>query len=178
MIFWSKNTRGFTLLEILLVVMVIGIAAAAFLPFAVNSVEAARTRSALREVISINRYARSRAILDKRPTSVVYNTEQNTLTLLSLPVRREPESETFFGAVVDSEATASPESTEVIRSKSLPKFVQVRNVEGAEKEQDGYFVIYMENGSTDTHSVELQDPQGTIERIQINGLTGEISLEN
>lgn len=178
MIFKSKSTRGFTLLEILLVVMVIGIAAAAFLPFAVNSVENARTRSAIREVISINRYARTRAILDRRPTSVVYDTERDTLTLLSLPIRREPEAETLFGAVATSETSSSPETTEVIRSRTLPKFVQVRNVEGAESEQDGYFIIYTENGTTDNHTIELQDPQGNIERIQINGLTGEITLEN
>ena len=184
MIFRSKNTHGFTLLEILLVVMVIGIAAAAFLPFAVNSVENARTRSAIREVISINRYARSRAILDKRPTSVVYDTERDTLTLLSLPIRREPEAETLFGPVATSEtnssteSTESPETTEVIRTRTLPKFVQVRNVEGAQSEQDGYFIIYTENGTTDNHTIELQDPQGNIERIQINGLTGEIDLED
>lgn len=178
MIFKSKSTRGFTLLEILLVVMVIGIAAAAFLPFAVNSVENARTRSAIREVISINRYARTRAILDRRPTSVVYDTERDTLTLLSLPIRREPEAETLFGAVATSETSSAPETTEVIRSRRLPKFVQVRNVEGAESEQDGYFIIYTENGTTDNHTIELQDPQGNIERIQINGLTGEITLEN
>jgi hypothetical protein len=116
--------------------------------------------------------------LDKRPTSVVYDTERDTLTLLSLPIRREPEAETLFGAVATSETSSAPETTEVIRSRRLPKFVQVRNVEGAESEQDGYFIIYTENGTTDNHTIELQDPQGNIERIQINGLTGEITLEN
>lgn len=177
MISESPKSRGFTLLEILLVILVIGIAASAFLPVAMQSVEHSRTRTALREVIAINRYARSRAILDRKPTAVVYRVDEDRMQLLSLPAQRDPEAETLFG--VDPQEQNVPgagQGVEVIRSRQLPKFVHIREVEGAEKEQDGYFVIYGENGVTFSHRIVVTDPEGEKHGIQVNGLTGEISL--
>lgn len=168
--------HGFTLLEILLVVLVIGIATAAFLPVAMKNVESARTRSAVREIISLNRYARARSILDRKPTAVVYNTGQDKLQLLSLPTQRDTEGETLFGAATEDDDGASS-TVEVIRDRPLPKYVRVTEVTGAEKEEDGYFVIYEESGITFSHQVIVSAPNGQKRGINVNGLTGEISLD-
>jgi prepilin-type N-terminal cleavage/methylation domain-containing protein len=167
--------NAFTLLEILLVIMVIGIAAAAFLPVALNTAENARTRSAMREIIALNRYARSRAILDRKPMAVVYQTGNDRLQLLSLPVQRDMEAETLFNSAMPD--TESETGVTLVRNRPLPKFVSIRSVEGAEQEADGYFVIYHENGSCVSHVVEVAAPNGDLERIRINGMTGEIELE-
>ncbi|MDF3130727.1 prepilin-type N-terminal cleavage/methylation domain-containing protein [Kiritimatiellaeota bacterium B1221] len=178
MISKSAKSRGFTLLEILLVVLVIGIATAAFLPVAMKNVESARTRSAVREVIALNRYARARAVLDRRPTAVVYNTGQDKLQLLSLPAQRDTEGDTLFGAASGEEDGSSASTVEVIRDRNLPKYVRVTEVTGAEKEEDGYFVIYQESGVTFSHQVVISAPNGQKRGIHINGLTGEISLDD
>lgn len=169
--------RGFTLLEILLVIMVIGIAAAAFLPVALHTAENARTRSAMREIIALNRYARSRAILDRKPMAVVYQTASDRLQLLSLPVQRDLEGETLFATAIPSPESDTDTTVSVLRDRPLPKFVRVRRVEGAEQENDGYFVIYNENGGSVSHTVEVAAPNGDLQQIHINGLTGEIDLE-
>ncbi len=176
MIFKPAKYHGFTLLEILLVVLVIGIATAAFLPVAMKNVESARTRSAVREIISLNRYARARSILDRKPTAVVYNTGQDKLQLLSLPTQRDTEGETLFGTVTEDDNGASS-TMEIIRDRPLPKYVRVTEVTGAEKEEDGYFVIYEESGITFSHQVIVSAPNGQKRGINVNGLTGEISLD-
>ena len=176
MISKSVKHHGFTLLEILLVVLVIGIASAAFLPVAMKNVENARTRSAMREIIALNRYARARAILDRKPTAVVYSTEQDKLQLLSLPAQRDTQGETLFGVVAESDEASS--TVEVIRSRSLPNYVHISEVTGAEKEEDGYFVIYDESGITFSHHVIVSAPDGQKRGIRINGLTGEINLDD
>lgn len=170
-----SRQKGFTLLEILLVIMVIGIAAAAFLPVALNTAENARTRSALREIIALNRYARSRAILDRTPMAVVYSTETDRLQLLSLPAQRDVEAETFFDT--PRPVAESPGEVTLIRIRPLPPFVRIRSVDGAGQEADGYFVVYQENGSCESHVVEVSTPDGGLEHIRVNGITGEISLD-
>ncbi|MDA3874323.1 MAG: prepilin-type N-terminal cleavage/methylation domain-containing protein [Kiritimatiellae bacterium] len=174
-------TRGFTLLEILLVILVIGIAAAAFFPAAMNTVDNARTRSALRETIALNRYARSRAMLDQRPVAVIYMTEDHTLHALSLPPNRDLYVNEFLGDSTSSGPFPADEengasSATPIRSKSLPDYVRIREVKGARREADSYFVVYEANGTTDSHEVELVDPQGNSYRLRVNGLTGEIDF--
>lgn len=178
MIYKRRSTRGFTLLEILLVIMVIAIAAAAFLPVALNGVEQARTRSGLRQIISLNRYARTRAMLDRKPMALVYRTDADELQLLSLPMQRDMESETFFGATADATGEASAGQIEVVRTRRLPKFVRVRKVEGAEQEQDGYFVIFNRNGISSSQRIQVQDPAGEITVLEVNGLTGEIGFDD
>ncbi len=173
--------RGFTLLEILLVILVIGIAAAAFFPAALNTADNARTRSALRETIALNRYARSRAMLDQRPVAVIYMTEDHSLHALSLPPNRDLLAEEFIGGPTSSIQLPDEEETGTsgsipIRSKTLPDYVRIREVKGARREVDSFFVIYETNGTTDSHEVELVDPQGNSHRIRVNGLTGEIDF--
>lgn len=175
------TTRGFTLLEILLVILVIGIAAAAFFPAALKTVDNARTRSALRETIALNRYARSRALLDQRPVAVVYLTEDHSLHALSLPPNHTLHADEFMGG-----PSSNPQRTDEqevgatgvtpIRSKKLPDYVRIREVKGARREADSFFIVYETNGTTDSHEVELVDPQGNSHRIRVNGLTGEIDF--
>lgn len=175
------SSRGFTLLEILLVILVIGIAAAAFFPAALKTVDNARTRSALRETIALNRYARSRAQLDQRPVAVVYVTEDHSLHALSLPPNHRLHADEFPGAPVSGPGVGNEDAVGAadvtpIRSKTLPDYMRIRDVKGARREADSFFVVYEVNGTTDSHEVELVDPQGHSHRIRINGLTGEINF--
>jgi prepilin-type N-terminal cleavage/methylation domain-containing protein len=175
-----STSRGFTLLEILLVVLVIGIAAAAFFPAALNTVDNARTRSALRETISINRYARSLAILERRPMAMLYLKDGGELQLVSLPPHQTLQPDDFLqGSASSFQSTDLRESMQAItpvRSKTLPDFIRIRNVEGAQREADMFYVIYDANGTTDAHVVELVDLRGGSHRIRVNGITGEIDF--
>lgn len=170
---------GFTLLEILLVVLVIGIAAAAFVPVGLESLDASRTRSAVRDIIGLNRYARSRAILDRRPVAMVYLTGQDRLQLLSLPPERDVIGSTLFDSGRESGEGAEIAGTpEMIRSRELPDYVKIRDVDGAAREEDGYFVIYEKSGQSRSHSLEITGPRGDRHRLAVNGLTGEIRLDD
>ncbi|WFB37164.1 prepilin-type N-terminal cleavage/methylation domain-containing protein [Kiritimatiellota bacterium B12222] len=166
---------GFTLLEILLVIMVIGIATAAFLPTAIGAAENARTRSALRELIAINRYARSRAILERKPIAVVYYENGETVQMLSMPARRDAKLSTLYDQAPEE---ADSEAVELIRSQTLPKFVSIQSVKGAEQEEGNSFVVYKENGISISHSIKVLDPKGQIHQLNFNGLTGEIAFED
>ncbi len=178
-----RTSSGFTLLEILLVVLVIGISASAILPAALDSVEGIRLRSATREVISMNKYARSRAVLDRKPVALLYDRGRGMVELAQLPAQ-----DTALGPFLDTPAarmfepdeftgdTAAGGVKSLVRKK-LASFVVVASVDGLEEVDDTFYAIYYPSGMCDAHSITLRDNRGDTARIRVNGMTGDIKLE-
>jgi hypothetical protein len=169
-------------LEILLVVLVIGIAAGAIMPAALDSVEGIRLRSATREVISLNKYARSRAVLDRKPVALLYDRGRGRVELAQLPAQ-----DTALGPFLDTPAARMFEPDEFtgtgaggVKSlvrKKLASFVVVESVEGLEEVDDTFYAIYYPSGMCDAHTITLRDNRGDTARIRVNGMTGDIKLE-
>lgn len=169
---------AFTLLEILLVVLVIGILAGAFLPPAIESIEGVRLRAATRDVISLTRYARARAVLDQRPVALLYDRDGGVVELLQLPPQDLP-----FSLLMDAPPARlldapglGGEGIRSLRRRQLSAFVTVQEVRGAELEGDTWFVVFQPSGMTDPHTVVLRDNRGDLMRIVVNGMTGDIRL--
>lgn len=158
--------KAFTLLEILLVLLVVAIVSAAFLPVALQSVDQARTRSFLRQVISLNRYARSRAILDRSALTIVYAPEEGWVRLMgSTPTSvLEPGLE-----------DGSSESAHLLERR-VPDTMRIRQVTGAQ-EREGQFVVRIDaKGVGTTHTLEVVDPRGRVQQLRFNGITGEVDF--
>ena len=77
----SLNARGFTLLEVILTLFVLGVIAALSTPMISRSAEAIRTRAEVAGFSAIFRYAREQAITHQRPYAVVVNPAARTVSL-------------------------------------------------------------------------------------------------
>jgi type II secretory pathway pseudopilin PulG len=169
------------LLEIIMVVLVIGIASAVMVPEMMRAVDGSHLRDALQNVISINRYARSRAILDRRPYAILYHKDTLEVQLVALPARAampsvdqwmEPPPRTS-----DREGWERPDTgIEPVRMVSLHETLQLADVEGAQREEDTWFVLYTDSGMTDPHTVELVNVDGDSTFVRVSGITGEIRI--
>lgn len=173
--------RGFTLLEILMVVLVIGIASAVMVPEAMNAVDGSHLRDSLEKVISLNRYARARALLDKRPYGLLYHADTLEVQLVALPPRRElPAGNAWIEPPSRLEGArefgGGVSEVEPVRTASLHPTLRIRGVKGAQREGDSWFVVYTDSGMTDPHTVEVLDPDGKSIRVRVNGITGEIAI--
>lgn len=178
----TRHKTGFTLLEIMLVVLVIGIAASAIMPAALDSVEGIRLRSATREVIGLNKYARARAILDRKPVGVLYDQERGVVQLVQLPA-----PQMALGPFLDTPAarlqdpgqpfTDNGGPVTSLRRKKLADYVVVDKVEDAAEVDDTYYAVYYPSGMCDAHTVVLRDNRGDTARIKVWGMTGDIELE-
>lgn len=88
---------GFTLFEILMVVVIIGIASGVAMPYFVQSMKGARLKVSSRMVLSSHRHAQCQAILRQRQYALLFDTHEGTLEMIS--VEGGGAEDPFFGSV-------------------------------------------------------------------------------
>jgi prepilin-type N-terminal cleavage/methylation domain-containing protein len=166
--FPTSRRSAFTLLEILLVVLVIAIAVGAVLPVALNTADQARTRSFLRQVIALNQYARSRAVLDVAPMDLVYDPDQGLIFLQA----SEPSGSAW--GIGTAPLQEDGETAGMLMRRAVPHTMRLRELKGG-VERDGVHIITFDpDGVGPSYEVEIVDPRGETRRLQFNGFTGEV----
>lgn len=157
----------------MLVVLLIGVVTAAVIPVALNNADQARTRSFLRQVIALNQYARSRAVLDNQAMLLIYDPEAGVVSLQaheSGPFLF-PEEEDVVDAM---EEEVLPESQGVLLERFVPDTMRIRAVEGAKERDEQYWVVIERDGVGPSYEVEIMDPRGSSRWLSFNGFTGEV----
>ena len=170
----SSRTSAFTLLEILLVLLVISIAVGAFLPTAMNTADQARTRSFLRQLIALNQYARSRAVLDVTPMTLSYDLDQGVVLLQKANPSAGMEPDLLEETTVSDDDLEPVSDTVALMQRTVPSTMRIRSIEGA-SERDGIYSVTIEaDGVGPSYEIEVIDPRGEPRRLKFNGFTGEV----
>jgi prepilin-type N-terminal cleavage/methylation domain-containing protein len=178
--------RGFTLIEVLLVVVIILIATAVAIPSFTKSFKGAKIRAATRVIVMSSRYARSVAVLQQVDTAVLYDAELGTVEIISIKDNSNPASrflnEATDGTMQDGDKEA-PTVTSLLK-RNLEEGVRIVSVESEDSENgveevDGIYVArYYSNGMCDEYSVELEDDSGKRVRMTVDPLSGKSVVES
>ncbi len=144
-----KKSAGFTLLELIVVVLVMALAVGVTYPALTHGSAIFQLRSAGREVLNTFRYAREKAI-----------TQQQRLKIV---VDREAQNIVF-----------SDEFDSGVRTMSMPHHVRIVKVmlEGHEILQGPLVVHFLPNGSSENAEVVLGSDSGSVLRIVTDPITG------
>jgi prepilin-type N-terminal cleavage/methylation domain-containing protein len=190
-----RTKRGFTLIEVLLVGLIIAFVAAIATPSFVNSMKGQRLRQARRSVMACGKYARTMAISRQQPMNLILTVGGNRIAVEAGPVPK-PASERVYtrdqvtamsnGPSLDlpdippaEEAPAPSQDNRRNLSRVLDG-VRVKSLnirDGLKSEEDGAISIpYRSNGTCPPYEVVLSDEDGTESTITVDFL-GDASHE-
>lgn len=186
--------RGFTLIEILIVVVIAGLMAAIAVPGFTRAMKGAQLRSAARTLSMAHKFARNTAVLRQTPMALLVDTQAREIEVLSLSTRNSAQFKDGFldgraarvDAPVPEEGEAAPAAAGVpaekpaIESEIRRSFGAEVSVESfatadgreAEELKGVYWVNYHPNGMCDGFRVRLADANGQKVTITAEGISG------
>lgn len=172
----KRKSRGFSLLELLLVVALVGLVSALVAPSVSNSLTSVRLKTSAKKTAATLRYARNQAVFKKKPFWVLVDKEVSGLAVLDELV--EPDSDETEEPRDDPEdAFASlPSSAKVFLYPEgvLIESVSIGDLEIADSQS--VFIFYP-NGSCSGGEIVLQADSSRSYRIGLNAVLGTAEIE-
>ena len=186
----QAGNGGFTLLEILLVVVIIAIASAVAVPAFARSFRGAKLRQSTRIVLAMHRNAQTKAVLGQRYMALLFDDIKNTVEMLD---QGQPgvKKDMFFGQVGNPAAQMGAVATgaapppaggdaPVLQSLLIRKLedgVTIRRFRGGKSFNGIHYVNYYPNGMCEGYEVDLGDSENRTTRLTVDAITGKAKVE-
>ena len=144
-----KASEGFTLLELVIVILVIALAVGISIPALTHGSAIFQLRAGGRDVLNMFRYAREKAITEQQRLMVVVDRETQKMVL-------------------------SDEFGDGARTLAMPQHVRIERVvlEGRELVQGPLVIHFLPNGSSENAEIVLVSDSGAVLRVVTDPITG------
>lgn len=181
---------GFTLIEVVLVLVIILIISGISIPYFAGSHRGTKLRTASRTISRMSRYGRSMAILREDTLTMVLNHETMEIYLGGTPQTStnvadgELDQEVLkrLGYVEDDASNVENAGIEKEIDRYLPDGLSVREfkTDGTEEDnenEDLYLVHFYPNGHCDWFQLVLEDNRGMSVKMENDPVSGKIYTE-
>ena len=184
--FDASPRAAFTLVEIILVVVIIGIASAVAVPTFAKSFKGAKLRSSVRMVLSMHRQAQSKAVLGQQYVSLLFDLRKGTVEMVEQS-RSDDMKDAFFDSLgtasssADSAAPASGEDAAAVSSalvRKLEDAVAFSSFSGGREIDDIHYVTYYPNGMCEGYTVSLADADSRRKSVRIDPVTAKAKVSD
>lgn len=191
-----RPERGFSLMEIMVVLLVMGLIVGLVLPNIGRSLDKMRLRSEAQTLQAVMRYARSRAMTRWTPHAVVIDLDNGTYYLEAAPVEDGPETSDAESAATAAEGASAAASEppaedagedEVMgHAYTLPEGYRFEHFSFGGQDKEGFAdgdppveqgvvaVIFQATGAASGGQIELVNDEDKRIRIRVLGLTGRV----
>ncbi|MBC8466231.1 MAG: GspH/FimT family pseudopilin [Desulfobacteraceae bacterium] len=176
--------KGFTLLELLIVLVIISIAAAFVGPRVAGSMSTLTLKTAAKKVAASLRYARSQATSESRPYFVLFDPDKGRLTIKS--GQTAPQENEEKEAVDGEQDTGTSEEMadnnqvkEKLKVYALPEGVRFDKVASDKNEasSDVFQIVFFPNGGSSGGEVLLENDRGRRYNISVDFVVGTVRLK-
>jgi general secretion pathway protein H len=158
---------GFTQLELIVVLAIMGLSAALVVPRLAGSLQNAQIKAALRDASNLMRRARVHSVLERKEYQVVVDRQTGTLSL------QQPE-------------TPDGDPPQTLSDVQLPKDLNIASLDSAfsrkkKQKQENWvkkYLTFYPMGNSSGGSLHLTDGRERHYTIEINPFTGRVSILN
>lgn len=189
-----RRNRGFTLIEILVVVVIAALMAGIALPGFVRSMRGAELRTASRSVLMAHKYARSTAVLRQTTMALLLDRERREIEIIELKAppgaddrnkfldaRQTRDVDAALGTAPEVPAEGEPAptiQTELVRK--LGREVRIdsfRSERGGQEYEGVFWIMYHPNGMSDGFELELTDNGNRRVTITSDAISGKVETD-
>lgn len=167
---WIQDDRrrvGFTLLELMVVLALVGLIATTVVPRLSGSYEKLPLRTAARDLAAIMRFAHSQAISRSRSIAVIFQSESRRI-LVAIP----KEDDDHYDDASETNEEAMQRMYFLPEGLSLAFQSEKKETEN----QDFTIVTFFPIGNSTGADILLSDALGGSKRIEVDFITGVVSM--
>jgi general secretion pathway protein H len=159
---WQKN--GFTLLELLIVISLIGLLAGLTVPRFAGVLTTIQTKSAVKKVAAMLRHARSQAVSKQQPHTVHFDLNSGQVTLGTT---------TASFATAHNALTESLDST-IIKTYQLPDKTTITKAVSQDgvSETEQFTITFYPAGNSSGGEIILSGKKGHIFHVEVDFISG------
>jgi prepilin-type N-terminal cleavage/methylation domain-containing protein len=179
-----RNHRGFTLLELIVVLIIMGLMSAVVIPRLVGPMSNLDLKTASQKISASLRYVRSRAASEKRAYVALFDFDNNRLVITHFTI---PPSVKGDFHINDREAydrmLAEPPNDEKDRPNELKTYNLpdgIKLAKGVSREGDfnsGFFrILFFPSGGSSGGEITVASERGRQYKINVDFITGNVQL--
>ena len=160
---------GFSLIELLLVLGLLGLLTAITAPMISRGMDGARLKTATKKTAALFRYARNESVARKKPYWVVVDRDENWIAVINRPLNFEEQDRYDKETIVATEGAQFFEYPE-------PVLIGSATVGDEEVETQGAFIFYP-NGSSSGGTIQVGIDDNRFFTVSLDFITSMVSIQ-